>query len=460
MENLMAVVLAAGEGKRMKSKGSKVLHKVCGKPLIEWVYRSIEDAGVKDCVAVVGHKAEQVMECMGDRFKYAMQLEQLGTGHAVMQAGSYLEGKDGYVLVLCGDTPLVSSGTILETIKFHEEKSNSATVITAKLPDPSGYGRIVRDAAGNVLKIVEHRDATEEERSITEVNSGMYCFNIKDLLLSLAELNDKNSQGEYYLTDTLEILISKGKKVGAVLIGNPEEITGINDRAQLAEAAGLMRKKIVGGLMKSGVTMIDPDSVYIDGEVKIGIDSIVYPGAVLEGETVIGENCIIGPNSRIVNSKVGNGVEVNNSVVLESTIGDGTKVGPFAYIRPASAIGSKVRIGDFVEVKKSVIGDGTKVSHLTYVGDAEIGENVNLGCGVVFVNYDGKEKHKTVVGDNSFIGCNVNLVAPVTVSSNTYIAAGSTITEDVPENAMSIARCRQVNKEGWVTRRGKKKAEE
>ena len=454
MEHLMAVILAAGEGKRMKSRNSKVIHKVCGKTLVEWVFQAVANAGVAESVVVVGHREDQVRGCLGDKVCYAVQERQLGTGHAVMQAEEYLKDKDGYVIVLCGDTPLITSETISRTIKVHRESGNSATVITVELPEPTGYGRILRNDCGDVLRIVEHRDATDEEKKIREINSGMYCFTIKDLLLALTELGNDNHQGEYYLTDTLEILVKKRLKVGAVKVQSPDEILGINDRVQLAEASEIMRRKILKSHMKSGVTLIDPSSTYIDGDVLIGIDTVIYPGTIIEGETVIGEECTIGPNSRLGFAKIGNKVEIENSVVLESSIDDDTHVGPFAYIRPGSCIGKDVKIGDFVEIKKSQIGDKTKVSHLTYIGDADVGSNVNMGCGVVVVNYDGKNKHKTVVGDNAFVGCNVNLVSPVVVKDNAYIAAGSTITNEVPENSLAIARSRQVIKEDWVLKKG------
>lgn len=454
MAHLMAVILAAGEGKRMKSKKSKVLHKVCGMTLIDWVYNSVKNAGVNETIVVVGHKAEDVKESLGDKVLYAHQDKQLGTGHAVMQAKEYFSGKDGQVLVLCGDTPLITSETVSKTFEIHSRNNNSATIITAELDNPSGYGRIVRDENNNVLRIVEDRDANEDEKKIKEINSGMYCFNIKDLEEALGELDNNNSQGEYYLTDTIEILIKKGLKVGAVKVDDRNEILGINDRVQLATANEILRKRILTYHMKNGVTIIDPNNTYIDAGVSIGMDTIIYPGCIIEGKTEIGEDCIIGPSSRIVGSKISKGVEVKNSVVLDSSVDEGTCIGPFAYLRPGSVIGKKVKIGDFVEVKKSVIGDGTKISHLTYVGDAEVGSNVNLGCGVVVVNYDGKKKHKTKIGDNCFVGCNVNLVSPVEVKDNAYIAAGSTITEEVPENSLAIARARQVVKEDWVVKKG------
>lgn len=450
MEQMAAVVLAAGEGKRMKSNKSKVVHEILGLPLVKWVCNSINQAGIKECILVVGHKQEQVRESLGDTVKYTVQQQQLGTGHAVIQAKEFLQNREGLVFVLCGDTPLISSQTISKVMEYHNLNSYSATVVTADMEDPTGYGRIVRGQSREVLKIVEHKDANEIELKIPEVNSGMYCFSNKLLLEALEDLDNKNSQGEYYLTDTLEILIKKGYKVGAYKISDRNEILGINDRLQLAEATGILRQRILEKHMKEGVTIIDPSNTYIGAEVKIGIDTIIYPGTHLEGKTIIGEDCIIGPDSRIVSSTLGNKVEFANSIIFESSIANKTHVGPFAYIRPGSNIGEDVKIGDFVEVKKSLIGDRTKISHLTYIGDAEIGKNVNIACGVVTVNYDGKNKHKTKVGDNSFIGCNVNLVAPVEVKNNAYIAAGSTITDEVPEYSLAIARERQTIKEDWV----------
>jgi len=337
MDYKMAVVLAAGEGKRMKSRNSKVVHKICGKTLVEWVVDAASSCGIKESVIVVGHRQDQVRECLKERVSYAVQEKQLGTGHAVMQAQEYLEGKEGHVIILCGDTPLITGTTIDKAIQYHIENNYSATVITADFQDPTGYGRIVRDKKGNVLKIVEHKDASSEEKSIKEINSGIYCFNIGELLKSLKELNNNNVQGEYYLTDTLEIILKKGGKVGAVKISDPDEILGINDRVQLAKAGEIIKSRILEMHMRSGVTLIDPRTVYIDDGVKIGMDTVIYPGAYIEAGSEVGESCIIGPNSRIIRSSIGSGAEIDNSVVDESSVGDNVHIGPFEYLRPGSS---------------------------------------------------------------------------------------------------------------------------
>jgi len=459
MDNVISVILAAGEGKRMKSKNSKVVHTICGKAMIEWVLKAVEEAAVKDIVTVVGHRADQVKGLLGSRTLYAEQNEQLGTGHAVMQAKPFLEGKDGYVLVLCGDTPLITARSISGALEFHMKSGNSATIITAEVDRPEGYGRIVRDSDGNVARIVEHRDASESELKIREINSGMYCFTIKHLLEALDEIESSNSQGEYYLTDAIEILVGKGYKAAAYKIDDPDEIMGVNDRVQLAEAARILNARILKGFMLKGVTIINPDSTYIDEAAEIGMDTVIYPGTVIEGQTVIGEDCVIGPNSRIVNSSLGSSVEVNSSVVLESSVGDNTKIGPYAYIRPGSSIGKNIKIGDFVEIKNSTIGDYSKIPHLAYVGDTVMGRNVNFGCGSITANYDGKRKYVTNIGDNVAVGSNVNLVAPVTIRDNSYIAAGSTITQEVSEYSLALARSRQIIKENWVIKKGMQREE-
>ncbi len=453
MENLSAIVLAAGEGTRMKSNMPKVLHKVCGKALVEWVCDAVAEAGIHTCVTVVGHKADEVKSYMGQRVEFALQAEQLGTGHAVMQAQPMIKDNAEYVIVLNGDTPLIQGDTIKKVLDYHIKNNNMATVITTELEDATGYGRIIRDENGNVVKIVEHKDANEQEKSIREVNSGMYCFTVQYLLDALNKISNKNAQGEYYLTDTIEILIKEQFKVGALKIDNSAELLGINNRVQLAQIESIMRQRIINKHLLNGVTIIDPSSTYIQSDVKIGMDTIIYPGCVLERNTEIREKCLIGPNTRIVNCTVEENVEIQYSVLLDSYVKKNTHIGPFAYLRPGSKIGENVKIGDFVEVKNAEIGNNSKVSHLSYIGDAEVGNNVNMGCGTVVVNYDGKKKHKTIIEDNAFVGCNANLVSPVVVRENAYIAAGSTITKEVPKDSLAIARKKQKNIDGWVKKR-------
>ncbi len=455
-KNFVSIILAAGMGTRMKSEMPKVLHKVCGKALCEYPIEVSEKAGAEEVVVVVGHKAEMVKEYLGDRVKYALQQQQLGTGHAVMQALDFLKGKRGYVIILGGDTPLITEETVKRAIAEHESLKNSATVITAQLPDPYGYGRIIRNADGGVVKIVEQKDANKEEAKVKEVNSGMYVFNIDSLIGALSLITNNNAQGEYYLTDTLEILIKKGERVGAYVLENPYEMSGVNDRVQLAQVNKMLQARIVEGHMRSGVTIYNPETIYIESDVVIGRDTVIFPNVTITQKSKIGKNVVIGMNSQIVNSTIEDGVEINCSVITDSHVCKDAKIGPFAYLRPNSKIGDHVKIGDFVEIKNSTLGEGTKVAHLTYIGDAKVGKNVNFGCGTVTVNYDGKKKYVTEIGDNAFIGCNTNLVSPVTVKKNAYIAAGSTITDEVPENALAIARSRQVNKLSWKDKRDNK----
>lgn len=448
------VVLAAGEGKRMKSDKSKVVFKVCGKEMVNRVIDEAENAGVCSSLVVVGHKAETVIKAVGERAFFVTQDRQLGTGHAVMQAKGFI-AKSENVIILSGDTPLITSETLKNLMEIHTKQANSCTVLTACVENPFGYGRVIRDAFGNVEKIVEQKDATEEEAAVCEINSGMYCFNSKELLAALDKLTNNNAQGEYYLTDTLSIMKEKGLKTGAFVAQNAEEIAGVNDRIQLAEAEKVMRRRINTAFALNGVTIIDIDNTYIEDGVTIGKDSVIYPGAIIEKGSVIGENVLIGPCCRIVNSRLGSGCDVYHSTMIDSAVGENTHVGPYAYLRPDSTVGSNCKVGDFVELKNAQLGDGTKVSHLTYIGDATVGCNVNFGCGTVIVNYDGKQKYRTTIGDNVFIGCNSNLVSPVTVNSNAYIAAGSTITDEVPEGSLAIARSRQVIKTDWKDKRKK-----
>lgn len=452
-----ALVLAAGQGKRIKSDLPKVLHKVCGKEMLKHVIDSIRNSGIDDIDVIIGKGAELVKErTLDKKVSYSLQDEQLGTGHAVKCAEGFLKDKKGVVAIFAGDTPLIKQSTIERLFNNHIENKNAATILTSIVEDPTGYGRIVRGENNQVLKIVEHKDCSEEELKINEMNTAIYCFDVELLVSALSKINNNNNQGEYYLTDVIEILKSEGKMVGAV-VTEYEETIGVNSRIQLAEAEEILRNRINLKHMENGVTLINPKTTYIGIDVEIGKDTIIYPNNILEGNTKIGNNCLLYQNSRIADSIIGDEVDIQSSVILNSNIGDNTTVGPFAYIRPETIIGKHARIGDFVEIKKSTIGDGTKVSHLTYIGDAEVGSECNFGCGTVIVNYDGKNKYKTIIGDHSFIGCNTNLVSPVTVHDNTYIAAGSTITSEVNEGDLAVARAKQRNISGWVEKKGLKK---
>ncbi|GMC03978.1 MULTISPECIES: bifunctional UDP-N-acetylglucosamine diphosphorylase/glucosamine-1-phosphate N-acetyltransferase GlmU [Enterococcus] len=450
MEARYAIILAAGKGTRMKSKLYKVLHPVSGKPMVEHIINRVSETNPDEIITIVGHGAEQVKAQLGERSEYALQAEQLGTGHAVLQAASFLEGKKGTTLVISGDTPLLTTETLNNLFEYHQGKNASATILTAQAQNPTGYGRIIRDHVGIVEKIVEQKDASPEEARVKEINTGTYCFDNEALFTALNKVGTNNAQGEYYLTDIIEILKEDGNTVAAYQTENFEESMGVNDRIALAKANEIMRKRINEAHMTNGVTFVDPASTYIDAGVVIGSDTVIEAGVQLQGETVIGMDCMIGAHSRIVDSVIEDNVVITNSVIESSHVKKAADVGPFAHLRPNAEIGEGAHIGNFVEVKNAEIGNHTKVGHLTYVGDATLGEDINVGCGVVFVNYDGKQKHHTKVGAHSFIGSNSNIVAPVTIEDHSSIAAGSTITNDVPEYALAIARARQVNKEGYA----------
>ena len=452
MTNIYAVVLAAGQGTRMKSKLYKVLHPVCGKPMVEHVVDHIQSLNVSRTVSIVGHGAEKVKEQLGEKSEYVLQAEQLGTAHAVQQAESLIGDLEGTTIVICGDTPLIRPETMKALLEHHQQQNAKATILTAIAENPTGYGRILRDENGHVAQIVEQKDASPEQQKVTEINTGTYCFDNKALFATLKLVNNDNAQGEYYLPDVIEILKQQGEVVSAYVTENFSETLGVNDRVALAQAEQLMRDRINETHMRNGVSLINPANTYIGVDVKIGSDTVIQPDVMLEGNTVIGEDCHIGPNSRITNSTIGDRTKVDSSVVDSSVVGSDVAVGPFAHIRPATNVGNRAKVGNFVELKKTTLGEGSKASHLTYLGDAEIGTDVNIGCGTITVNYDGVNKFKTIIGDRSFIGCNANLVAPVTINSDTYVAAGTTITKEVPPFALAIGRSRQENKENYANK--------
>ena len=450
MNDICALILAAGMGTRMKSSLPKVLHTVNGISMIEQVIRLCREAGCSDVAAITGFQGALVRETVGDGISYVEQKEQLGTGHAVMQAADYLKNHTGYVLVICGDTPLLRAETIRRLIDECREAKAAAAVLTAVMDNPFGYGRVLRDDAGHMTRIVEQKDGTPDELAVREINTGTYCFEISSLLAALPKLNCQNAQGEYYLTDVFEILIQSGQIVLPIVAPDADETMGVNSRAQLAAASAILRRRKAEALMADGVTLIDPAAVYIEQDVEIGRDTVIYPGTILQGKVIIGQNCVIGPDTQLTNVRCGNGNRLNRVYAHDCTMGDDNEIGPFVHLRPDTKLANGVKIGNFVEVKNSNVGNGTKLPHLIYCGDSDLGEAVNFGCGTVTVNFDGKEKHRCQVDDHAFIGCNTNLVAPVHIGERAFTAAGSTITKDVPAKALSVARAKQKNIEDWV----------
>jgi bifunctional UDP-N-acetylglucosamine pyrophosphorylase/glucosamine-1-phosphate N-acetyltransferase len=446
----MAIVLAAGQGKRMKSKLYKVLHPVCGKPMVSHVLDVVREASCERSIIIVGHGADAVKSELGQSAEYALQEKQLGTGHAVMQAKPMLAEEDGVTVVICGDTPLVRKETVEAMIALHLQQGAAATILTAEINDPTGYGRILRGSDNSVLRIVEHKDCSPEETLIHEINTGTYCFDNRKLFQALEKVTNANAQGEYYLTDVIGILQGEGNVIVASLVEDPAEAIGVNDRIALGEAERLMRKRINTAHQVNGVTLIDANNTYIEANVTIGADTIIYPGSVLRGRTSIGSDCVIGPATELIDTNVGNGSTIRQTVAEGAEVGEECNVGPFAFLRPGTKLGRHVKIGDFVEIKNTVIGEHSKVPHLSYVGDAIVGSNVNIGCGAITANYDGYNKSKTEIGNNVFIGSNANLIAPLTIGNGAYIVAGSTITQNVADNDLAIARERQVNKAGYA----------
>ncbi len=452
-----AVILAGGQGKRMKADMPKPMFKVLGEPMLEWVIKACTGANLNELCIVKGYMSEFIDEYLNGNFETALQEERLGTGHAVMQAIPFLQKNiNDNTLVLCGDAPFIDSETIGKALELHKKEDNSVTVITSVVDNPTGYGRVVRGENG-ITSIVEEKDATGEQKKITEINSGAYWFKTADLICALGEIKPNNSQGEYYLTDSVFIALNKGKRANAFISENPNVVLGANDRKGLLLLNNIARMDIIEKHMENGIEFNCTDGVTIGRDVKIGLGTEIMQGTIIKGNTVIGENCVIGANCLIENCEIGNNVTLNYVQAYESKLDDGVKIGPFVHIRPNSVIGKNVKIGDFVEVKNSTIDDNTSVAHLTYVGDSDVGSGVNFGCGCVTVNYDGVNKSRCTIGDNCFIGCNTNLIAPVKLGMGVYTAAGSTITKDVPDYALAIERGELRVKEGYSKRKLKAK---
>ncbi|MFF9408750.1 bifunctional UDP-N-acetylglucosamine diphosphorylase/glucosamine-1-phosphate N-acetyltransferase GlmU [Streptomyces anandii] len=452
------VVLAAGEGTRMKSATPKVMHEICGRSLVGHVLAAARELKPENLVVVVGHAREKVTAHLAEtdsQVRTAVQEKQKGTGHAVRMGLEELGGAvDGTVVVVCGDTPLLTGDTLRKLADTHQDDGNAVTVLTAEVPDATGYGRIVRDASsGAVTAIVEHKDATEEQRAVREINSGVFAFDGRLLTDALGKVRTDNSQGEEYLTDVLGILREAGHRVGACVAGDHREIAGINNRVQLAEARRILNDRLLTAAMLAGVTVVDPATTWVDVTVTFEQDATVLPGTQLHGSTHLGEGSVVGPNSRLTDTKVGAGARVDNTVSNGAVVGPEASVGPYAYLRPGTRLGLKSKVGTYVETKNARIGEGTKVPHLSYVGDATIGEYSNIGAASVFVNYDGKDKHHTTVGSHCRTGSDNMFVAPVTIGDGAYTAAGSVITRDVPPGSLAVARGQQRNIEGWVARK-------
>ncbi|HRF59327.1 MAG TPA: bifunctional UDP-N-acetylglucosamine diphosphorylase/glucosamine-1-phosphate N-acetyltransferase GlmU [Fimbriimonadaceae bacterium] len=449
--SVQGVILAAGKGTRMKSEMPKALHPVCGVPMVDLVGRAMRAAGIAAPIVVVGHGADAVREALaGSEYRFAIQAEQLGTGHAVRMAEDPLRGYDGPVIVAPGDTPLLDAGVFDALLRVHREQAAAATVATSIVSDPTGYGRLIRDPDGRAVAIVEEKDATADEREVREVNAGVYCFDAVTLFRILPQLSSANAQGEYYLTDAIRLLASEGAAVATAVFEDPSVLVGVNDRRQLAEASDVLRQRTLVRHMLDGVTIIDPETTYIGLDVTIEPDVTIAPMTTLEGVTSIGSGSTIGPVSRVKDSRIGRGCTVLMSFVDRARMADGSRCGPYAHLRPGADVGDGVKIGNFVEIKNAVLAPGSQVSHLSYIGDAEVGAGTNIGAGTITCNYDGFEKHKTTIGANAFVGSNSTLVAPVTIGDGVVIAAGSTITHDVGEDELGIGRSRQENKPEWA----------
>ncbi|MGN6183746.1 MAG: bifunctional UDP-N-acetylglucosamine diphosphorylase/glucosamine-1-phosphate N-acetyltransferase GlmU [Thermoanaerobaculia bacterium] len=456
-QNLEVIILAAGLGTRMKSSTIKILHRAAGRPIVDYVLDLANGVGADSPVMIIGHQREAVQQAIGDRARYAIQEEQKGTGHAVLQAASAIEPANGKrVLILSGDVPLTRPETLKKLIDEHERNNNALTLLTMKLAQPASYGRIVRGEDKSVERIVEFKDASDDEKQINEVNAGIYIFEGEHLFDNLRTLKPNNAQGEYYLTDVLGLLRDAGHRVGAVVVDDPVEALGVNSRGELAQVEAEIQRRVVEKLMANGVTFRNPNTVVIDSTVTIGNDTVVYPFVTIEGTTSIGKNCVIEPGSHLINCTIGDDVHIKTGTVAEdTTIAAKAAVGPYSHLRPGTKLGKKVKVGNFVETKKAVFGDGAKASHLSYIGDADIGADVNIGAGTITCNYDGVNKNKTTIEDGAFIGSDSQLVAPVTIGKGAYVGAGSTITKDVPPGALALSRTPQRVVEGWAEKKKK-----
>ena len=445
---LKTLILAAGKGTRMKSEMPKVIHKVNGVPMISKIIDVLSKLNPEENILILGHKKEEVLKVVGENCDYVLQTEQLGTGHAVIQAKEKLQDYDGDVMVLCGDTPLLKESTLKSLYEYHKESNAVTTILTSIYENPFGYGRIVKEN-GLVKAIVEEKEASEEIKKIKEVNAGVYCFNSKELFKALDKINNNNEKGEYYLTDVIGIQVAEDKKVQSFVLEDNLEILGVNSKVELAQASKVLRERKNRELMEDGVILIDPENTYVEESVKIGKDTVLYPGVFLQGTTVIGEKCELIGNTRIIDSTLGDNIRVESSVIEESVLEEGVTMGPFAHLRPKSHLKEKVHIGNFVEVKKSTLEKGVKAGHLTYLGDAQVGENTNIGAGTITCNYDGVNKFKTVIGKEVFIGSDTMLVAPVNIGEKALVGAGSVITKDVPNNSLAVSRSKQIIKTDW-----------
>jgi len=460
-DTLEVIILAAGLGTRMKSRTIKILHRAAGRPIVDYVLDLAAHISPRPPVMVIGHQREAVQQSIGNRARYAVQEEQLGTGHAVMQAAQVLEAegvRSGNVLILSGDVPLTRPETLDRLVEEHRRSGNALTLLTMNLEDPGLYGRIVRDDSGSVSRIVEAKDADDHIKRIREVNAGIYLFSLDSLLDNLRKLSNANAQGEYYLTDLLGTLRGAGQRVGALLVPDPDEALGVNSRAELATVESVIQRRVIERLMSEGVTFRNPATVVIDSTVAIGNDTVVYPYVTLEGRTKIGSGCVIEPGVHLRDVAVGDEVHLKTGTVAEeSEIGNGAAVGPYAHLRPGTKLGPSVKVGNFVETKKAVFGKGAKASHLSYIGDAEVGADANIGAGTITCNYDGVRKNKTIIEEGAFIGSDTQLVAPVRVGKGAYVGAGSTITKDVPADSLALSRTPQRVVEGWAARKREEK---